>query len=656
MKFDRKRTSNKALVSLYTNLLKSRLIEEKMVSLVRQGKISKWFSGIGQEGVAVGATLALKDDEYILPMHRNLGVFTSRDIPLGKLFSQIMGKNNGFTKGRDRSFHFGTQEHHIIGMISHMGAQLAVADGVALADKLQKNDNVTLVFTGEGGASEGDFHEALNLAAVWELPVIFLVENNSFSISTPIEEQYKIKSFTEKGPAYGISTYQIDGNNVLEVYNTIKQVVRNIKNSPKPVLIEATTFRMRGHEENADNSFIEKELFEKWAKEDPLINFEDYIRKEKILSNKEIDEIIEQIESEINEGLEEALKDNYPEFDEHTELNDVYATSIIEESTLSSQAKSLRFVDAIKESLDQNLDKDDSLVLMGQDIAEFGGVFKVTEGLYKKYGKERVRNTPLCESAVLGTALGLSVKGMKSVIEMQFSDFVTCGFNQIVNNLAKTHYRWGQNVSTVVRMPTGAGVGAGPFHSQSTESWFFHTPGLKIYYPSTPSDAKGLLNLAIKDPNPVLFFEHKALYRSVSEDVPENLYFSPEKGKIVKEGDSLSIITYGMGVHWAMDIVNEKDLDVEIIDLRILQPWDKELVYNSVKKTGKALIINEDTVTGSISAEIASSITENCFENLDAPVKRVGSLDTPIPFAQSLEKEFLPKKRLETALEELLEY
>lgn len=656
MKFDRKRISNKVLTSLYANLLKSRLIEEKMVSLVKQGKISKWFSGIGQEAVSVGATLAMNEEEYILPMHRNLGVFTSREIPLEKLFCQIIGKENGFTKGRDRSFHFGSKEHHIIGMISHMGAQLAVADGVSLADKLKKNNTVTLVFTGEGGASEGDFHEALNLAAVWDLPVIFLVENNAYSISTPIEEQYKIKSFVEKGPAYGINTYQIDGNNILEVYNTIKQVARNMRNTPKPVLIEATTFRMRGHEENSSNDFVEEELFEQWSKKDPLINFEDYIRKEKILKNSEIDDLIQEIELEINSAVQNALNAKDPSFDEESELEDIYAPYNTPLEKEGKDAKNLRFVDAIKESLDQNLTQNKELILMGQDIAEYGGVFKVTESLYKKHSKERVRNTPLCESAVLGSAVGLSIKGIKSVIEMQFADFVTCGFNQIVNNLAKTHYRWGQNIDTVIRMPTGAGVGAGPFHSQSNESWFFHTPGLKIYYPSTPKDAKGLLNRAINDPNPVLFFEHKALYRSLSEDVPTNLYESEEKASIVREGDDLTIITYGMGVHWANQYIEEVELNIELIDLRVIQPWDKSLVFESVKKTGKALVLNEDTITGSISAEIAACIAENCFENLDAPVKRVGALDTPVPFAKNLENGFLPVKRMKEAIQELLAY
>jgi 2-oxoisovalerate dehydrogenase E1 component len=318
---------------------------------------------------------------------------------------------------------------------------------------------------------------------------------------------------------------------------------------------------------------------------------------------------------------------------------------------------SRRYVDAISDALRQSMDRYRNLIIMGQDIAEYGGVFKITEGFVQKYGKERVRNTPLCESAIIGAGLGLAVRGYKSVIEMQFADFVTCGFNQIVNNLAKSHYRWGQNADVVVRMPTGAGTGAGPFHSQSTEAWFFHTPGLKIVYPSNPYDAKGLLNAAIEDPNPVLYFEHKLLYRSVSEEIPDDYYTLPiGKAQLVKEGDEISIISYGLGVQWAKELCQEMAVEADILDLRTLLPWDKEAVAESVKKTGKVLIVNEDTITGSISAEIAAWIGENCFANLDAPVMREGSLDTAVPFSQNLEENFLPKERMKKKIRTLIEY
>lgn len=655
MNFNKKNYSNKLLLELYTQLLTPRLVEQKMLMLLRKGTISKWFSGIGQEAVSVGAAMALKDDEFILPAHRNLGMFTARKIPLKRLFAQFFGKKEGFTSGRDRSFHFGSLAHHMVGMISHLGPQLTVANGVALGEQLQKDNKVVLTVTGEGGTSEGDFHEALNVAAVWNLPVIFLLENNGYSISTPTSEQFKIKSFYEKGPAYGITTHKIDGNNILEVYDTIRKVAASIRRSPKPVLIEAVTFRMRGHEESSGTDYVPKNLFEQWAKKDPLENFERYLLKEKVLTTKIVESLYQNIEEEVEEAIEESLA--YADPIPDNESSSVYAPFEKDLVVPTGETKELRYIDAIREGLRQNLKKHDQLVLMGQDIAEYGGVFKATEGLVAEFGKDRVRNTPLCESAIIGAGLGLAIKGCKSVIEIQFSDFVTCGFNQVVNNLAKSYYRWGQPSDVVIRMPSGAGMSAGPFHSQSTEAWFFHTPGLKIVYPSSPQLAKGLLSAAIDDPNPVLYFEHKKLYRSLKEEVPVADYqIEIGKAASVRSGEELTVITYGMGVHWAKDSCEKENIDAEIIDLQTLLPWDKEAVKEAVIKTGKALLLTEDTLTGSIMAEIAAYIGENLFEHLDAPVMRVGSLDTPIPFAKSLEDDFLPIQRFSEKLHILADY
>ncbi len=659
MYFNRKEYSDELLVDLYTALVRPRLFEEKMLLLLRQGKISKWFSGIGQEAIAVGATMALESDEYILPLHRNLGVFTSRQVPLDRLFAQFQGKLSGYTKGRDRSFHFSSPEHKVFGMISHLGPQMAVADGMALADLLGRHHKVTMVFSGDGGASEGDFHEAMNVAAVWNLPVIFLIENNGFGLSTPNIEQYKCKSFTEKGPAYGIDALQVDGNNILEVYDVIRQAARGMRNHPRPVLIEALTFRMRGHEEASGTKYVPEELFEKWAKKDPVENFERYLVKENILSENKVKSIKEHIRKEIEVAVAASDDEEMPEGNAWQELNDVYAPfeQRVELPSMNSLSDK-RYVDAISDALRQSMEKYPNLVLMGQDIAEYGGVFKVTEGLVNQFGKERVRNTPLCESAILGTGLGLSVKGYKSVIEMQFADFVTMGFNQIVNNLAKSYYRIGQNADVVVRMPTGAGTAAGPFHSQSNEAWFFHTPGLKIVFPSNPYDAKGLLNAAIEDPNPVMYFEHKALYRSLTDAIPDDYYtVKIGEARIEKEGSDLTVVTYGMGVHWAKTIQAEMpDVDIEIIDLRSLLPWDKNTVFNSVKKTGRVLVASEDTITGSICAEIAAWIGENCFASLDAPVLREGSLDMPVPFSPGIEQVFLPLARMKEKIKQLSEF
>ncbi len=635
------------------------MIEEKMLILLRQNKISKWFSGIGQEAISVGVTLALDNDEYILPMHRNLGVFTSREMPFERLFAQWQGTMMGYTKGRDRSFHFGTNDHHIVGMISHLGPQNGVADGIALASKLKAEQKVTVVFNGDGGTSEGDFHEAINVAAVWDLPVIFIVENNGYGLSTPSHEQFRCRSFADKGIGYGIEGISIDGNNVLEVFDTMTSLATDLRKQPRPVLLECRTFRMRGHEEASGTKYVPKEMMDDWAKKDPIENYQRFLLDTGVINSHYVDELKNKIKKEIETGLSIAFEERHPSADTDSEVNDVYAPFTQKVFWPSSEKKSeKRFIDAISDGLRQSMERFDDLVLMGQDIAEYGGVFKITEGFVEQFGKQRVRNTPICEAAIVGAGLGLSVKGMKSMIEMQFADFVTEGFTQVINNLAKSHWRWAQNSDVVIRMPTGAGTAAGPFHSQSNEAWFFHTPGLKIVYPSNPYDAKGLLCAAIEDPNPVLYFEHKFLYRSIKESIPDDYYtLEIGKAKLIQNGSQLSIITYGMGVHWAKEIVKEMgNVDAAIVDLRSLLPWDKEAVREVVEKTNRVLILHEDTLTGGIGAEISAWLNEHCFKYLDAPIIRVGSLDTPIPFAPTLEQNFLPKNRLKASIEYLLNY
>jgi 2-oxoisovalerate dehydrogenase E1 component len=672
VRFERGSHPEAFLLSTYEKLVYPRIIEEKMLSLLRQGKISKWFSGIGQEAISVGAAMVLHEEEYILPMHRNLGVFTTRGMPFAKLFAQWQGKATGYSKGRERSFHFGSQEHRVVGMISHLGPQMGIADGIALAHKLKKENRCTIVFTGDGATSEGDFHESVNVAAVWDLPVLFIIENNGYGLSTPSSEQFRMKSFVDKAIGYGIEGVQIAGNNILEVYNNLAKLADSVRENPRPILVECITFRMRGHEEASGTKYVPKELFEEWGKKDPVMNYETWLIGQGILSVAKRDEIRSRLKDGIEDDLKHAFEEPEPVPVKEQEMGDVYAPTVpdithsvdppgrpaaLPEEPAASGAPEKRMIDAIQEGLRQSMERHPGLVLMGQDIAEYGGAFKITEGFVEQFGKDRVRNTPLCESAILGASLGLSIKGMKAMMEMQFADFVSEGITQICNNLAKMHYRWGQNADVVVRMPTGAGVGAGPFHSQSNEMWFVKTPGLKVVYPSNPYDAKGLLMTAFDDPNPVMFFEHKAMYRSINGPVPEQPYSIPfGKARVVREGSAMSIITYGMGVHWASDVQRETGIDIDIIDLRTLVPLDVDTILASVKKTGKVLLLHEDTLTAGFGGELAAIIAEHAFEQLDAPIVRVASWDTPVPFAIPLEQGFLPKGRLKAAVERLAGY
>ena len=655
--FNRSNIKEATLLELYQRMLKPRMIEEKMLILLRQGKISKWFSGIGQEAISVGVTSVLTPDEFILPMHRNLGVFTTRDIPLHRLFAQWQGKASGFTKGRDRSFHFGTQDYNIVGMISHLGPQFGVADGIALGNLLKKNNQVCAVFTGEGGTSEGDIHEAMNVASVWGLPVLFCIENNGYGLSTPTSEQYNCAHLVDRAQGYGMEGYRLAGNNILEVYNELNTIVSSMRETPRPVLVEFETFRMRGHEEASGTKYVPQELMDQWAKKDPIETYRSFLRQENILTEEYDADLKAQITQEINDNLKLAFDESDIESTLSIELNDVYQESQYELVEPSKEQNEMRLVDALAQGVKQAMEQYDNLVIMGQDIAQYGGVFKITEGLFEQFGAGRVRNTPICESAILSAAMGLSINDHKAVVEMQFADFVSSGFNPIVNYLAKCHYRWGQNADVVIRMPCGAGVGAGPFHSQTNEAWFTHTPGLKVVYPAFPDDAKGLLASSIADPNPVLFFEHKALYRSIRGMVPQNYYHLPlGKAAVLTQADEVALITYGAGVHWALALPEELKNRCRIVDLRTLMPLDKTTIIETVKATGKVLLLQEDSLFGGIASDISALISEECFEFLDAPIRRVASLETPIPFASALEKQYLAKDRLEATLTELLAY
>lgn len=647
--------------ALHRALLLPRVIEEKALVLLRQGRLSKWFSGIGQEAIAVGVTAALRPNDWILPMHRNLGVFTTRSVDMLRLFRQLFGKAGGFTDGRDRTFHFGLPEKSLVGMISHLGAMLPVACGLGLASQLKRSGRVAASFTGDGATSEGDFHEALNLAAVWKLPVIFVIENNQYGLSTPTREQYACKRLSDRAVGYGMRGETVDGNDILAVFEAVSAAASRARAGEGPTLLEFETFRMRGHEEASGTAYVPSKLFEEWSKKDPLARFETVLRARGVMSTFEIETLRETLKAEVDRVADEALDSPEPTSTRAREIASVYAASPLPTPPApDAPSREIRYIDAISEALQIGMRRDQRIILMGQDIAEYGGAFKVTKGFVEEFSRARVRNTPIIESGVLGAALGLAIDGLVPVVEMQFGDFISCGFNQIVNNLAKTYYRWGTSVPCVIRTPSGGGTGAGPFHSQNVEAWFTHVAGLRVIAPATPEDAKGLLLASLAEPNPVLFMEHKMLYRSLKGLVPEGYFTTPlGKARVARSGDDLTIVAYGVAVHWAMDAANslaKEGVEVEVIDLRTLIPWDKETVLESVRRTSRVLVLHEAPLTGGFGAEVAATIAEMAFDDLDAPVTRLGGSDTPIPFAEALEEMLSPKPDLLPTLRKLLEY
>jgi 2-oxoisovalerate dehydrogenase E1 component len=649
---------------LHRMLLLPRVIEETMLLRLRQGKLSKWFSGIGQEAIAVGVTAALREDDWVLPMHRNLGVFTARDLDLPRLLRQLLGKDGGLTKGRDRTFHFGSLEKHIVGMISHLGAMLPVGNGLALAARLRGETRVAAAFTGDGATSEGDFHEALNLAAVWKLPVIFVIENNQWGLSTPSHEQYACKQLADRALGYGMPGTIVDGNDVLAVHRAVRRAADRARRGDGPTLLEFKTFRMRGHEEASGTDYVPRDLVEDWARRDPLVRLESHLLGTGVLGEAEAAAMRQAYKARIDALVDEAIAEKEPTATAEELTTDVYAAtrsgSVAPTPQTLTAAPERRYVDAISDGLREAMRRDAKVLLLGQDIAEYGGVFKVTDGFVPEFGKARVRNTPIIESGAIGVALGLALDGFRPMVEMQFGDFITCGFNQIVNNLAKTHFRWGAAVPVVVRAPVGGGTGAGPFHSQNVESWFTSVAGLKVVAPATPFDAKGLLLAAFEDGNPVLFLEHKLLYRSAKGPVPEGYYTVPiGQAAVVRTGTAATVVTYGVGVTWALAAARElsgEGREIEVVDLRSLLPWDRETVMASVRKTSRALVLHEAPLTGGFGGEIAAAIARDAFDWLDAPVERVAALDTPVPFAKALENVFSPKGRLLPALRALLAY
>jgi len=652
--------TKKETEAVYRALLLPRVIEEKKLRLIRQGRLSKWFSGFGQEAIAVGVTWALEDDDYVLPMHRNLGVWTTRGVDLERLFCQLMGREGGFTKGRDRTFHFGLPEKNIVGMISHLAAMLPVASGLALAAKLRGQQRVAAAFVGEGATREGDFHEALNLASVWKLPVLFVVENNGYGLSTPTSDVIAVDDIAEAGSGYGMASVVVDGNNVLAVMEAVRNARKRALKGDGPTLLEMKTFRMRGHEEASGTKYVPKELQEKWATLDPIERFLP-IAVEK-LGAKRCQSIREELISQIDELAEWALTQPEVTSSAEKEHADLFAVSAaVETNGAAAQSSEKRFIDAISDGLRFWMRDEPESVVMGQDIAEYGGVFKVTEGFLDEFGADRVRNTPIIESAAVGAAMGLALAGMKAILEIQYADFISCGFNQIVNNLATTFYRWGAPVGVTIRAPFGGGIGAGPFHSQSMEAWFCHVPGLKVVIPSTPADAKGLLLSSLDDPNPVLFFEHKKLYRSIRGSVPDAPVRVPiGKARCAREGTDITIVSWGVGVHWAVEAAEEwstRGVEIEVIDLRTLVPWDREAVLASVRKTSRLIILHEASRTGGFGGEIAAEVTEMAFEHLDAPPIRIGGADLPIAFSKAIEEEvYSARARLDTAIAEGVAY
>lgn len=652
--------SRKLLHEFYRFMLLTRRFEARISALGKEGKlVGGFFSSLGQEAISVGTTLALKPEDWVAPMIRNIGTVLVRGYTPAELFSQFLARRGGPNRGKDSNLHFGDPAHGVVGCISHLGPLVPIMTGVAMAGRMRGQGRVTMTYLGEGGCSVGDFHEGLNLAAVQKAPFVLVVENNGWSYSTPLESQTLVKDIASRAVGYGIRGLIGDGNDVVEVWKLTRRAVEDARAGGGPQLLEFKTFRRKGHAEHDDAKYVPREQVEAWTARDPIDRFEAWLRDHGKMTDAERRAIHGQIDRELAEGERIAAADRPP--DPAEAIRGVYADDAIVAVTPWARREGdpvtaeptevvppdaggdVTYLEAIRRALFEEMERDDRVFCIGEDIGSYGGAFRVTQGLLEKFGAARVIDTPIAESATVGAALGAALAGMRPVVEFQFIDFISCAFNMIVQFVAKMRWRTGQAAPMVLRGPCGAGVHAGPFHSQTPEMWFVHTPGLKVVMPATPADARGLLKAAIRDDDPVVFLEHKYLYRRIKGSLPGGEGIVPiGRAALRAEGDDLTIVTYGAMVHTVMAALPDLGLSAEVIDLRTLCPLDRGAVVRSVRKTHKLMIVHEDTRTGGIAGEIAAVVNEEAFDALDGPIVRVTAPDAPVPFSPNLEEAFLP--------------
>jgi 2-oxoisovalerate dehydrogenase E1 component len=664
----------------YAFMKLTRDFDSRFEALLLTGRVSKWYSEVGNEATTIPAGLVLGAGDALCTLHRDLGAILAvyldparafpgfgfgdpdgrrpePEVLLHRLACQLLGKGEGFSQGVERSFHYGylAPEHGIlhVGMISHLGAMIPVAAGCAFAFRQSGSDRVAINFIGEGGTSTGDFHEGLNMAAVWKLPLVLVIENNRYAFSTPARLQYAAERLSDRGAGYGIAAETVDGNDPDAMAEAFRRAVDRARAGEGPTLLEAMLGRMRGHSEGDDSlKVVPADELAGYRAGDPVPTYARRLEEEGVMDAA----LRERLEKRIAEMVETAISraiDAPPPPDE-VALRPVFAPVPPQREVREAPAVlrerpagETTYVDAINQALREEMERDESVILMGQDIGAFEGAFRTTRGLHARW-PERVLDTPIAESGTIGIAIGAALLGYRPVVEMQFGDFISCGFNQLVNVAAKLYYRWQVPCPIVVRLPSGGGVGAGPFHSQNDEGWFAQTAGIKVVCPATAEDAMGLLKAAIRDPNPVMVFEHKFLYRRIKSPLPQGDGVARiGEARVMRPGKHLTLVGYGASTWTCLEAAEElakSGVEAEVVDLRTLVPYDEETVLASVKRTGRALVVHEAPLTLGFGAEVAARLADAAFPWLDAPIRRVAYPDRPVPYAKSLEKVLLPDK------------
>ena len=648
------------LERMFSTMYRIRRFEEHTAELFQAGIVKGTaHSYIGEEAIATGACLNLNPDDYIGSNHRGHGHCIAKGADLKRMMAELMGRETGYCRGLGGSMHIADLELGILGANGIVAATMPLGTGAALAVKMRGGKQVVVSFFGDGGANQGIFHESLNLAAVWELPIVFLCENNHYALNTYYRQTTSVERIAERAKAYGIPGHTIDGNDVIAVYQTMGEAVERARAGKGPTLIEALTWRWGQHSMRANlrepRSMKEMEY---WMDRDPLKHIEALLEQNGKGAKQRMKKVRAAVDQELDAAIEFGKES--PEPDASVLLASVYAPHAAHEEPAEAGERELTFTDALNEAMHQEMERDSEVFVMGEDVAETGGIFQITKGLVEKFGRARVRDTPISEATFCGTGVGAAICGMRPIIEVQIFDFVTLMMDMIVNQAAKFRYMLGgvPTVPIVIRGPQGGGIRLAAQHSQSLEAWFTHIPGLVVIAPSTPFDAKGLLTAAIRDDNPVIFLEHKLLYLGQTGPVPEAPYAIPiGKADIKRSGSDVTVVATQIMVSRALAAaaqLEREGISVEVIDPRTLRPLDEETILESVSRTHRLLIAHEACTNGGFGAEVSAMVNEKAFDDLDAPIRRVGALDVPMPFNDALERTVIPsQEKIADAIREM---